>query len=157
MKKIMNDKAVQKNSLLNKEGFTLIELMIVLFLITLILGLSAVFFAGSMPTNKLNAAARELSATIRHARSLSIMSGRQKTVAINIDAKRFGLEGSRYRDISSDIDIKVIDPLYGDIHNGTYRIEFQPGGAQGGTIVLWNKKREVRVELDPVVGAAVIR
>ena len=132
--------------------------MVVLFLITLILGLGAVFVAGGSSTNKLNAAARELSATIRHARTLSITGGQQKAVAIDIDAKRFGVEGSRSRVLTSGIDVKVIDPLYGEVHKGLYRIEMQPGGGmQGATIVLWNKKREVKVELDPVVGAAVIK
>ena len=139
-------------------GFTLLELTIVLFLITLILGLSAVFFAGTLPTNRLNAAAREISATIRYARSLSMISGQHQTLAIDLGSKRYGIEGRGHKDIPSDIDIKVIDPLYGEMRNGSYRLEFQPsGGGQGGTIVLWNKKREIRIELDPVIGAAVIK
>ncbi len=140
------------------DGFTLLELMVVLFLTTLVLGLSAIFFAGTSPTSRLNAAARELSATMRYARSLSMNSGQRKTVALDIDAKRFGVEGGRSRELSSGIDMKVIDPLYGDVRRGVYRLEFEPdGGMPGGTVVLWNKKREVRIALDPVVGAAVIR
>ncbi len=145
------------DSLLEK-GFTLLELIIVLFMITLILGLSAIFFAGTSPSNRINAAARDLSATLRYARNLSITSGQQKTIALNIDAKRFGFEGGRSRELSSGIDMKVIDPLYGDVHQGIYRIAFEPdGGMPGGTVVLWNKKREVRITLDPVIGAAVIK
>lgn len=142
----------------NMDGFTLLELMVVFVLVTLILGLSAFFYSGTMPSGRLNAAAREITATIRHARSLSQIKAEKQVMTIDLDSRRYGIEGLGYKNIPSDTDIMVVDPLWGDVRNGIYRFVFRAsGGVQGGTIVLWNKNREVKIYLDPVVGAAAVR
>ncbi len=142
----------------DRHGFTLIEMMVVLFLITLMLGLSAVFFANTLPSHKLNATARELSATIRRARALSQIDGARQTLTINLDAKTYGIEGLGYKSIDPDITIKLLDPYAGESRKGTYHMIFQPaGGIQGETIILGTLKKEIRIELDPVVGSVVIK
>ncbi len=140
------------------KGFTLLELMIVLFLMALVMGLSALFFAGRMPANRLNISARDLSATIRHARYLSQLSGERQTVTIDLGSKQYGIEGRATRSIPPDIDIKVTDPLNGETRSGKYQLAFQAtSGTKAGTIVLSDKKREVSIKLDPVVGSVVIK
>jgi len=139
-------------------GFVFLELIIVLFLISLILGLSTVFFSNILPSNRFNATIREISATIRHARALSQIYGETKIVTIDLDLKRYGMEGRGAKEIPTDINIKVIDPLSGEIHNGKYQFVLYPtGGIEGGTIVIWNSKRTVSIQPDPVVGAVVIK
>ncbi len=132
--------------------------MIVLFLISLIMGLSAVYFSNAMPSTKLNAAVRELSATIRYARTLAMIDGKLQTLNIDLDAKRYGIEGRGYKDIDSGITIMALDPFAGEVRNGTYRLMFQAsGGVQGGTIVLGSGKKKVSIGLDPVVGSVVVK
>jgi hypothetical protein len=139
-------------------GFVFLELIIVIFLISLILGLSTVLFSNILPSNRFNATVREISATIRHARSLSQIHGETKVVTIDLDLKRYGIEGRGDREIPPDINIEVIDPLSGEIHNGKYRLVLYPtGGIEGGTIVLWNSKKTVSIQPDPVVGSVVIK
>jgi len=139
-------------------GFTLLELIIVLFLIVLILGLSTIFFANTLPSSRLNATAREMSATIRHAKHLALINGEKQTVTINLDSRNYGIEGVAHKNIPSAITIKVIDPLLGEIRNGEYPIIFSgTGGMEGGTIVLSTDKKTVSIELDPVVGSVVIK
>lgn len=139
-------------------GFTLLEVILVLFLISLILGLSTVFFANTMPTNRLNATAREISATIRYARTLARVNSERQTLTIDLDSKLYGIEGSASKNIPDDINIKIIDPLLGEVHNGKYSITFyETGGIEGGTIVLSTKKKTVNIELDPIVGSVVIK
>jgi prepilin-type N-terminal cleavage/methylation domain-containing protein len=65
---------------MKKNGFTLLEIIIVLALVTLILGLSSVFVAGFLPSAKANAAGREISGMIRHARSLARMNRESRSV-----------------------------------------------------------------------------
>jgi general secretion pathway protein H len=143
----------------SKSGFTLLEVIIVLFLISLILGLSTVFFANTLPSTRLNATAREISATIRHARHLAYTNGEKQTITIDLDSRLYGIEGIAQKNIPSDIYIKVIDPLSGEIRSGKYSILFyETGGIEGsGTIVLFNNKKTIKIVLDPIVGSVVIR
>jgi general secretion pathway protein H len=139
-------------------GFTLLELLIVLFLITLMLGLSTIFFANTLPSAKLNATAREISATLRHAKDLALINGQEQTVTIDLDSKYYETEGISHKNIPSSINIKVIDPLLGEIRNGKYPFVFDAtGGMEGGTIILSARKKTVRIQLDPVVGSVVIK
>jgi len=139
-------------------GFTLLELIIVMFLMTLMLSLAAVFFAGSLPSSRFSAVAREMAATIRHARSLAQIKGEKQTLSIDMDARRYGIDNVGGKDIPQDIYIKVEDPISGEISSGKYQLDFPPtGGVGGGTIVLWNAKRTVRIYIDPVVGSVVIK
>ena len=132
-------------------GFTLLELIIVLFLMTLILGMSTLFFANVLPSNRLNA-------TIREARSLARINGVSQVVTIDFDSGQYGIEGRGSREIPSDISIKVIDPAAGEVRQGKYQFIFHPsGGIEGGTIVLWNTKKVIAIEPDPVAGSVVIK
>jgi len=142
----------------NKSGFTLLELMIVLVVISLLLGLSSVYFSGQMPGYRFRATARDLSATMRFAQLQAVMNGSKQTLTIDMDAKRYGIEGREIKNIDPAIAIKVLDPFSGEISRGAYHFVFSPAGAaQGGAIVLASGKKTVRIELDPVVGSVVIR
>lgn len=139
-------------------GFTLLELIIVLFLITLILGLSAVMFANFLPSSRFDSTVRNISATIKYARSLAHINGEFQTVLIDLDAKTFGIEGKGSKEIPSDVNIKIIDPFAGEIDEGEYRFILYPGGgAEGGTVELWNAKKSARIELEPIAGTLIIR
>jgi type II secretion system protein H len=139
-------------------GFTLLELIIVMFLMTLILGMATLFFANVLPSNRLNATARSISATVREARSLARIDGESKVVTIDFESKTYGIEGRGSRKIPDDIYIKVIDVVAGEVQQGKYLFTFHPsGGIEGGTIVLWNAKKSVTIEPDPVAGTVVIK
>jgi len=144
---------MKKNS-----GFTLLELIIVLFLISLIMGMAGVFFANTLPSNKFNATVREIVASIRYARSLAQANGENETITIDLDSKKYELLGRGEKSIPSEVNIKVVDPLSGDVTTGQYRLLFPSfGGAEGGAIVLWDKKRVASISLDPVVGSVVVK
>ena len=139
-------------------GFTLIELTVVLFLMALILSLSTLFFGNTLPSAKLSATGRELSATIRQARSLAQLNGTSQAVLVNLDTRRYGIEGRGARSIPPEIGIKVIDPLLGEVQGGTYRILFEAtGGVEGATIDLWNRNRSLRIITDPVLGTVSLK
>jgi len=141
-----------------KDGFTLLELMVVMLLVTLVIGISTIFFANTLTSSKFNTTVRDLSTTIRHARSLAQIHGERKTVTIDLDSKTYWIKGKKVREIPSDIQIKIIDPLYGEIFEGRYQVVSNAmGGIQGGTIVLWNDKKTVSIQPDPIVGSVVVK
>ncbi len=143
---------------MNKNGFTLLEIIIVLSLITLILGLSSVFFAGFLPSAKADAVGRELSGVIRHTRSLARLNGESRSVVIDLDSRTYGIEGMAQKSFPPELIVKVIDPLSGEIVRGKFPILFNPaGGRSGGTIILSWGKKAMRIELDPIAGAVLLK
>jgi general secretion pathway protein H len=143
---------------MKKNGFTLLEIIIVLVLVILILGLSSVFFAGFLPSAKAAAAGREISGLIRHARSLARMNMESRSVIIDLDNRTYGIEGLATKSFPPDAVIKIIDPLSGEIVSGKYPIVFSPNsGMSGGTIILSWGKKVIRIELDPIAGAVLLK
>ena len=139
-------------------GFTLLELIIVIFLITLVLGMSTLFFANLLPSNRFNATVRNISSAMKHSRSLAQIQGKPQTFTIDLDAKKYSIEGRGAKEIPNDMNIKVIDPISGDLTTGQYHFVMHPAGnIEGGTIVVWNAKKTVSIQLDPIVGAVVIK
>jgi|WetSurMetagenome_2_1015567.scaffolds.fasta_scaffold00488_5 Tfp pilus assembly protein FimT len=131
----------------------------VLFLMTLIFGLSAALFSNSLPSQKVEATAREMIAAFRHARSEAVSGGRWQSVIVDIDNRKFGIgEGGKTRDIPDFITVKIADSVNGEITEGSYRFVFSPAGvAEGGTVVLTAGKKVILLEIDPVVGAVYSR
>lgn len=141
-----------------KSGFMLLELIIVLFLMAVILGLSAIFFANSLPGYRLNATVRNISTTIKQARAYAKMLNEQQVVTIDLENRQYVLEGRNPRDIPPDVSIKIIDPVEGEITDGKYHIIVHAtGGVEGGTLVLWNARKTLSIQVDPIIGTVGIQ
>ncbi len=139
-------------------GFMLIELIIVLFLMAVILGLTALFYANSLPGYRLNATARNISTTIKQARAYAKMLNEPQVVTIDIENRTYALEGRQAKEIPVDIAVKVVDPVEGDIVDGKYSfVVHSTGGVEGGMIVLWNAKKMVSIQVDPIVGTVGVQ
>jgi general secretion pathway protein H len=143
---------------MRRNGFTLLEVIIVLTLITVILSLTTVYFAGYLPAAKLGATGREISALIRHARTLAREKGTPQRIMIDLDDRTYGMENKATREIPANVLVTIVDPISGDIRQGKYSIVIHPGGSiEGGSIILLGGKKKVRIDLDPVTGAVIIK
>ncbi len=141
-----------------QRGFTLLEVIIVMALITLVLGLASVHFAGYLPSAKLDATGRELSALIRQARSLARMNRETERVVIDLDGRTYGIEKRGMQNFPLHVLVRIIDPFAGEISRGKYFFVFHPaGGMEGGAIVLSGGKKVIRIDLDPLTGAALLK
>jgi general secretion pathway protein H len=139
-------------------GFSLLELMVVLALIAIILGLSAFFFAGNLPSARLDTLGREMAASLKQTRTLAKTSGEKKIFFADMDAGRFGIEGLGERALPEGVSLRVIDPDSAEVSGGRYRITFQPDGRGGGeTLTLTRSRQIVHVFVDPTAGAVVLR
>ena len=139
-------------------GFILLELIIVLFLATIIMGMSVVLFANFLPSTRLDATVRNISATIKYARSMAQIQNERQTVIVDLDARQYGIEGRGSKEIPAGVGIKIIDPVSGDITEGKYSLVVQATGSiEGGTIVLWNSKKSMTIQTDPVLGSVAVQ
>ena len=141
-----------------EKGFTLLEIIIVITLVVLILSFTTLFFGNALPGARLNSAARELSAMMRYAKILAQNNGEPQTVLINLDTGRYGIEGIQTKNIPEGINIRVTDSVTGEVSRGNYAVLFHESGiAEGGTITLWNAKRTLNIEVDPIVGSVILK
>ena len=86
-------KGEKKKIIYLSRGFTFIEIMVVIFLMSLIVGITTIFFANTLPSAKHKAAARELAATIKYARYLAFAKNEKQIIDIDLDAKKYFIEG----------------------------------------------------------------
>lgn len=140
------------------KGFTLLEIVVVLTLVVLILGFSTLFFGNALPGARLNAAGRELSAMIRYAKMLAKNDGEPRAVLINLDTGGYGIEGVQAKHLPEGINISINDPVAGEVSRGNYTVLFHGSGiVEGGMITLWNKKKVINIELDPILGSVILK
>lgn len=140
-----------------KNGFTLIELTIVIFLMLLILAIVAVNFASTLSSNKLNTTAREISSALRNAKASTYFKGETQTVEFDLEERKYGLTGRGSKELPEGMKIQVVDPLLGEIDKGKWQVVFSPeGSVSGGTIILSSGDRTVHLKVDPIVGSVKI-
>ncbi len=94
--------------------------------------------------------------TMKHARNLAKANNETVIVTIDLDDRKYKIEGMAVKEIPKDINVKVVDPDKGEIFRGKYMMHFYAGGvADGGTIVMWNYKKTRSIKLDPILGAII--
>jgi general secretion pathway protein H len=123
-----------------QDGFTLIEMIVVLAILALMLGL--VIARGPMHSARLDAeaAARELTAALRLARGRAIAEERPVSVALAPD--RYQVEGLAAHSVPTDVAL-----------SGSSVIRFAPdGSSSGGTIAVRTAKSSVTIVVNWLTG-----
>lgn len=139
-------------------GFTLLEILIVLFIAAMMLGMGIIGFAGRMPAAKLDATAREISSLMRQTRQLAKTGMEKRTFLVDLDARMFGIEGKAMKKVPDEVQVRVDDDLSNSLHQGSYRITFSPFGAlDGETVWITAGRRSISLTPDPVLGVRIRR
>ena len=136
----------------SQTGFTLFELLLVLFII----GLAAavvMFSASRLQENTLfNTEARKLYLTVKHAREVSILERRDIVFKVDVEAKRYWID---YGDDKTS-EMHSIPQKY--VIAGEAVNFFPKGNSSGGRFELDNGKgRKYEVTVDPVLGTTSIK
>ena len=130
-----------------ERGFTLVELLIVLAIVSLVVGLTLPFFARRGTDAALNGASLELQSVLRAARSDSIASGRE--IAFAGDRDGYRIDG-RHHPFATSAGLSV------EIRGGS-RISFFPsGGSSGGRIILRGAAARREIEIEALTGHAIL-
>lgn len=135
-------------------GFTFIEVMIVVFLMSLIVGITTIFFANTLPAAKHKAAARELAATIKYARHLAFAKNEKQVIDIDLDAKNYFIEGRGKKSIPPEVTITVYENNLNanPVKQGKYFISYDTTvGSDWSSIELARGEKIITIKSDPIM------
>lgn len=151
-----------------RQGFSLIELILVLFLIGLIAGLVTPFLISTLERTKSQSEVRKIASTLRYARNQAISQKTPFAFAANIDDKRYWItplysnETLRVFSLAPEIRFSQFVFQEETIVHGSFSIVFYPqGSSSGGSIDLETTSAGkaptlYSIALDPVTGKPLI-
>ncbi len=140
------------------QGFTLIELIIVL--VISVLGFAAIgsnIFSGNQ-TTKLQAAARDLASALRYAHGEALMTRAQVSVAVNLDGNSYRISNDpKIYPLATEIEVSVVVAEEEFNSGGEASIRFfGDGSSTGGRITLeWGKQLR-RIDVNWITGEVSI-
>jgi len=139
------------------DGFTLLELLVVLVILGLTVALAVPMFSRAIPGVEAKAAARDVAAMLRTAHSLAIAGNREITVAVDLDRRTVDLAGTRSQTIAAGVGIGLYTAAEELIDRGAGRIRFYPDGTStGGGVRLSAGERNYDVLVDWISGSVTI-
>ncbi|MEK6683286.1 MAG: GspH/FimT family pseudopilin [Nitrospirota bacterium] len=149
----------------SQQGFSLIEIMIVMAVTVILSGLASVSFVSQLPHLRLNNAARDLVSDLRWARQLALAERQTVSVVLDPETDRYRIE----RQSRPGIPIGWVRDLqdrhqgFGEIDlvssSGGMVISFQPNGITTNltTITLRNSRDEQRQMTVAITGRVKIK
>ena len=147
-----------------QNGFTLLEMVLVLVLMGLIAGLTLPFVVSTLDRIKLQSEVRQIASALQFARSEAISKKTLFTFNIDINQNQYWLAITKHEEATQpkqlDETVQIVDYQKGNetITEGTFMILFYPrGNSSGGTLrfkSLDDKKEEniYAVTIDPITG-----
>ncbi len=138
-------------------GFTLLELIVVLFLAGLVAALVAPSFSGTLESSRLRSGAAGVRATLTLARTLAASGSRLRSVVFDIERGEYVVDGEARTYVLPE-GIRIDSARVGTEEPGqeTFRVRFFPdGSAEGAEIVVASSAGgRLRVTVDPLTGIA---
>ena len=138
-------------------GFSLLEIMVALAILALAVGLVGVGFARSSAGFRFDAATQDLALSLREANARALRSGREISVVIDVDGRRYQLQQDQPTALPEGAVVRVVSG--GQVMTAARQpaIIFYPnGGSSGGAITLTEQDRSATVSVDWLTGAVGI-
>lgn len=141
-----------------QDGFTLLELMIVLVLGAVAYGVILGSPFGKASAGDLKAASRMLASGLRTAQSTAMATRRDALLTVDLDAREFVAGGdSSVHKLSDKIELKLYTAQseVANEHRGSIRF-YPDGSSTGGRITLSSGERKYLVDVDWLTGRVSI-
>jgi general secretion pathway protein H len=134
-------------------GFTLVELMVVMVIISLVMGLVATSMSRSVSSAEARAASRQLVASIRYTRARAIIDKQEQVFQVDTENRSYQAPGRKQIDLPEGVDVTITTARSEVTSESVSGIRFFPdGGSTGGHIELTVNDREYRVNVAWLTG-----
>ena len=136
-------------------GFTLLELIVVLFLAGLVAALVAPSFSGTLESARLRSGAAEVRAALTLARTLAASGSRVRAVSFDAERGEYAVVGeARTYLLPEGIRIASARVGTGDAVSELFRVRFFPDGSaeEAEIVVASSVGGRLRVTVDPLTG-----
>ena len=141
-----------------QQGFTLLELIIVLLISVLGFAVVGSNISSGNQSTRLQAAARDIASALRYAHGQALMSRQPVSVVVNLDNNSYQISNrDKNYDLDEKIDISVTvaEEEFTDGQEASIRF-FGDGSSTGGRITLeWGKQLR-RIDVNWITGAVSI-
>jgi general secretion pathway protein H len=138
----------------NCQGFTLIELIVVLVVAGLMLALVPPLFSGALSSSELKGAARELAAALRYTRGYAVSNQKEAVLTVDTRHRRYAMAGNRRSQaLPRKVNIKLVTARSERVSDSVGAVRFYPdGSATGGQITLKSGPRKYVVDINWLTG-----
>lgn len=129
-----------------EEGFTLLEMLVVLALVGLASGLVFPSFKSMIAVSEFNRAAADVALSMREARAKAIRTGSPVALSVMSKGQAFAISGSTPRDVPRAVSLRAGGP-----------IRFMTdGSSSGGTVRVERGPRQATLRVAPATGRVTI-
>jgi general secretion pathway protein H len=135
-------------------GFTLVELLVVIAILALAAAVATPRFTQFGDAARVRTAESQIAAALRRARADALSTGREATVAINVESGRLdGPGGARRLDLPANTRLAMLTARSELMAEDVGRIRFYGDGAStGGVVEIQTSTRVTRIVVDWLTG-----
>lgn len=136
-----------------EQGFTLVELMVVMVIVALIMGLVATSMSRSVSAAEARVASRKMVGSLRYTRARAIIDKKEQVFQVDAENRSYQAPGRKKIELPEGVEVTVTTARSEITAEDVAGIRFFPdGGSTGGHIELIVNGREYRVNVAWLTG-----
>jgi len=142
----------------SSSGFTLLELLLVLLLLGLVYGLAGPMIGGGSEGLEMKAAARQLAAGLRKARSIAVTERREAVLTVDVGGRTFSVTGdTKIYALPQRLELALFTAESELLHEKIGNIRFfADGSSTGGRVTVSAAGAKQAVDVDWITGRVTI-
>ena len=139
-------------------GFTLVELLVVMVIVSLLVAVLPPLVLNTMPGVELKSATRQLASALRFARSQAITRNHSVVLQLDVEDGQYWIpELKQPASLPDDLDLELFGSASEAVDHTSGGIRFYPDGSStGGRITLARGTRSYELEVDWLLGSVTV-